>query len=123
MIHATAEQRHHHGLQTDSACALCDQHPEAISHLILGYVYIWEVWTLILQRHGWEQLVPRAEATFADWWLVSRQQVSWWRRGAFDTLVLLIARGLWLQRNTRVFDRRGVPPTILARELEDECTL
>jgi hypothetical protein len=60
-------------------------------------------------------------ASFTNWWLVSRKRVIKRRRKVFDSLILLIARGIWLQRNNRVFDRRMVAPATLACELENEC--
>jgi hypothetical protein len=59
----------------------------------------------------------------ADWWLASRKRVIKRRRKAFDSLVPLVARGIWLQRNSRVFDRSATAPVALARELESECAL
>jgi hypothetical protein len=40
--------------------------------------------------------------------------------GRLSTLVL-VSRGIWLQRNNRVFNCRAVQPTTLARDLESVC--
>jgi hypothetical protein len=101
----TTERRRRHGLQDDDSCALCDQVPETITHLLLGCVYSREVWTSFLPPFGWEALVPAPDASYTDWWLASRKRVIKRRRKAFDSVVLMVARCIWLQHNCRVFDR------------------
>jgi hypothetical protein len=44
----TAERRRRHDLQDGDSCALRDQEPETITHLLLGCVYSREVWTSFL---------------------------------------------------------------------------
>jgi hypothetical protein len=79
------------------------------------------VWTVVLQRFGWEARVPAPDASFVDWWLSARKLVVKRQRKAFDSVVLLVARGIWLQRNCRVFDRRSLLPVPLAEQLQEQC--
>jgi hypothetical protein len=111
------ERQHRHGLQDDDQCTLCDQGSETISHLLLGCVYIREVWTAFLLRFGWEARAPTPEAPFSEWWLAARKLVIKRRRKAFDSVVLLVARGIWLQHNCYVFDPRSLPPALLVEQL------
>jgi hypothetical protein len=39
-----------------------------------------------------------------DWWFRSHKTPPKGRRKAFDSLIFLVARGLWTQRNSRVFN-------------------
>jgi hypothetical protein len=60
-------------------------------------MYNYEVWTSFLQFFGWEALVPTPYASFADWWLALRKRVVKSRRKAFDSVVLMVARCIWIQ--------------------------
>jgi hypothetical protein len=46
---------------------------------------------------------PEEGDTLERWWSVSRARVGNTNRRKFDTLVILVARSLWKQRNARVF--------------------
>jgi hypothetical protein len=45
------------------------------------------------------------------------------RRSAFDSLCLLIARSLWLERNARVFNSLSRPAAVLDTAITDLGTL
>jgi hypothetical protein len=108
----TSDRHQRHGLQADSTCALCDQNPEYVRHLLLGCVYSREVWASILQSYGWEQLVLMPDSSFTDWWLALRKRVTKWRRKAFDSIVL-VSRCIWLQWDYCVFDHQSTLPPAL----------
>jgi hypothetical protein len=63
-------------------------------------------------------LVPTEEERFACWWVHVRKRVTSGRRRTFDSIVEVVARELWLQRNERIF--RGSSRAL--GELED-CIL
>jgi hypothetical protein len=44
-----------------------------------------------------------------EWWLAVRKRVTKAQRKAFDSMVLLIAWCVWLQRNTRVHNQAADP--------------
>jgi hypothetical protein len=83
----------------DGTCVFCLQHVEAIDHLILGCVYSREIWFLLLRKCGWPNLAPAAEEGIADWWLRSWELIPKLCHVLFDSLVLLIARTIWLERS------------------------
>jgi hypothetical protein len=99
----TFDRRHWHGLQADITCALCDKNPDLISHF-LGCVYNCEVWASFLHSCGWGQLVLMADSSFTDWWIASCKPVTKRRRKAFDSIIFLVSRCIWLQQNSSVFD-------------------
>jgi hypothetical protein len=109
------------GLQADNTCALCDQNLEYVSHLLLGCVYSREVWASFLQSCGWEQLISMADSSFVDWWLASHKLITKQRRKAFDSIVILVSRCIWLQQNSHVFDRQSTPPLALVHVVKSQC--
>jgi hypothetical protein len=114
----TGDRLQRHGLASDAHCALCSQHVEEIDHLLLACVYNREVWLIALQRWGWPHLALAVDAALIDWWLTVHEQVSKAHRPAFDSIVILMARSIWLQKNDRVFARTSLSPANLAHHIE-----
>jgi hypothetical protein len=106
----TAELRWLHGLADDDACALCSHAPETIDHLLVDCVVSRELWFKVLRRLDWHGLVPQQGARFIELWLRSHRRVARPRQRAFDSLVALVSRLIWLYRNDRVF--QGVSLTV-----------
>jgi hypothetical protein len=55
--------------------------------------------------------------TLVNWWLRSRDLVPLPRRAAFDSLVILVARQLWLECNDRIFHATACLPAQLIAKL------
>jgi hypothetical protein len=53
----------------------------------------------VLQPH------PLQEDSVADWWLARRKQVHKEQRKSFDSIITLLNRCIWKERNAKVFDR------------------
>jgi hypothetical protein len=81
------------------ALCLCSQEMERFDHLILTCIYSREFWYLILAKVGWSHIAPVATDTFVYWWLGAPKRVSKEHRKAFDSIVILVAWCLWVQRN------------------------
>jgi hypothetical protein len=79
--------------------------------MLLGCVYSRKVWARMLQSLGWGHVLPVADSSLGSWWVREGKRIAKPRRRAFDSLVLLVARKLWLERNGRVFNRNA---TLLA---------
>jgi hypothetical protein len=116
-----AERRARHGLQSDSTCALCSQEVESISHLLLGCVYSREIWYKVLRRFGWLAVVPTRSTWFALWWTATRRGIAKPRRKAFDSLAILVAWSIWLERNMRLFRRLSLPVSSCIHAILAEC--
>jgi hypothetical protein len=99
----TAEQLHHHGLNTSNVYALCAQEPEHIDHLIVKCVYAWETWRGVLHRCGWQLLMPNPQDNFTYWWLHSRKKVTKPCHRAFDSMVVCVVWNIWPHKNAHVF--------------------
>ncbi|WVZ88204.1 hypothetical protein U9M48_034749 [Paspalum notatum var. saurae] len=63
----TAERRRRHGLQVDDRCALCDQEPEQIDHLLLQCAFAREVCFKVFHPLFWDAVVPSSSALLMDW--------------------------------------------------------
>jgi hypothetical protein len=48
---------------------------------------------------GWHQFTALVGDNFVEWWLHSRKRVIKPRRKAFDSMIVLTAWSIWLQRN------------------------
>jgi hypothetical protein len=113
----TLERLRRHGLSSDSSCALCSQCDESINHLILSCVFSREVWVHELRSKGRQHVAPSDNSQLGDWWLDARKRIAKVRRRAFDSVVLLISRKLWLERNDRVFSRSQATPAALSHQI------
>jgi hypothetical protein len=49
----TSERLFRHGLRDDDSCALCNQGPETVDHLLTGCIFSREFWFKFLRRYGW----------------------------------------------------------------------
>jgi hypothetical protein len=101
-MHWTSEWLRRHGLRDDAACALYDQEPETIDHLLIHCSYSREVWFKVLSRCGWQRQTTNHGAGVVEWWLTARKRVSRSRRTAFDSRFRLVSWSIRLQRNARV---------------------
>jgi hypothetical protein len=101
----TSECLHRRGLASDASCALFSKAEESTDHLLLGCVFTTEVWARMLQPLGWQDLVPTVDSILGIWWVDARKKTAKPRRHAFDSLVMLVTRLVWLEQNDRVFNR------------------
>jgi hypothetical protein len=102
----TAERQRRHGLQDDDDCAFCSQLAESIGHLVVGCPFSREVCFKCFRRIGWHGMAPTARVDgFALWWLRTRKWLRRDHRKCFDSIVILVAWKLWLQRNVRISTR------------------
>ncbi|KAM0917213.1 hypothetical protein ACQ4PT_009646 [Festuca glaucescens] len=99
---------------------LCGIEDETLNHLLLQCCYARAIWFRILQRRQWDQRAPHADSILADWWPAAEQQLRARDRRRFNSLVLLVSRSLWLQRNARVFDRDEMPAHTLLEIVDSE---
>jgi hypothetical protein len=99
----TSECLQRYGLRNNGPCALCQQQAETLDHLIVACVFSRETWFKILWRCGWQHLTPTPTDLAVSWWIDARKRVSKPHRQAFDSLVLLVVRQIWLEHNSWAF--------------------
>jgi hypothetical protein len=98
----TSKRLHRHGLASDASCSLCSQAEESSDHLLLGYIFTREIWTWLLQWLGWHHAIPTADSILGIWWVDARKWIGKPHRRAFNSLVLLVTRSVWLEHNSSV---------------------
>ncbi|WVZ95115.1 hypothetical protein U9M48_040917, partial [Paspalum notatum var. saurae] len=105
------------GWPHNPTCQLCRQHPETAHHLIVECRYSRRIWEAIA---SWLSIAPLDPAS----WPNSKSVKQWWlmvdssavpKKGTCS-LLLLIVWQIWLERNTRTFQRRerSVPDLLAA---------
>jgi hypothetical protein len=82
---------------------MCTQSLEFIDHLLIYCVVSCEVWLNVLRHFGWHNLAPVTKEKLAEWWLRVRKHVPKARHKAFNSIVALVSRSLWLSRNACIF--------------------
>jgi hypothetical protein len=100
----TSDRRVRRGLhENPDACFTCLQGEDNVEHILAQCPYSRSVWVGCLHATGLHLREPEEGDTLERWWSVSRARVCNTNRRKFDTLVILVARSLWKQRNARVF--------------------
>jgi hypothetical protein len=116
----TADRLEERGLQNTPLCPLCCQEPETIEHLTLQCSFAREVWYRVLEPLNLHDRVPSADASLAIWWPSLSDAIPARHRKEVNSLVVLVARELWLERNARIFDRSATMPVDLVRRIAVE---
>ncbi|KAM0921177.1 hypothetical protein ACQ4PT_007069 [Festuca glaucescens] len=116
----SADRMARHGLTCHLTCPLCGIEDETLNHILLQCRYARAIWFRFLQRRQWEHLAPLADSAIVDWWPDAEQRLQAKDRKSFNSMVLLVSRSIWLQRNARVFDRDDMPAHTLLELVDSE---
>jgi hypothetical protein len=116
----SADRMARHGLTYHSICPLCGIEDETLNHILLQCRYARTIWFRFLQHRQWEHLASHADSALVDWWPDAEQRLRARDRCSFKSMVLLVSRSLWLQRNARVFDRDEMPAHTLLEIVDSE---
>jgi hypothetical protein len=107
----TADRLQLRGMPHPDVCPMCDQAQETIQHLLTACIFARQFWHTILAAIGLGHLTPTAdEENFADWWGKASHKVVKTRKKGLNSLIILGAWCLWLQRNRAVF--HGESPSL-----------
>jgi hypothetical protein len=107
----TADRRLRRGLTSHVICPLCDLYDETIGHLSLHCPFAQGVWSGLISRLGLPDITPGGDLSITDWWLQATARFARGDRKKANSVIMLILRSLWLERNSRVFERK---PTAMA---------
>jgi len=117
----TADRLTRKGLPHPVACPLCDQSDETLDHLLVSCVFSRQVWFIILQGFGLQDLAPQVgEPSFEEGWENINTRVSGQVKKGLNSIVILGAWTLWNHRNRYVFD--GAVPSLstIASHINEE---
>jgi hypothetical protein len=101
----TSERLQRHNLQNNGPCDLCSQETEMINHHLLQCSFSRDIWFRTLRFEGFQALAPSTLAVLPNWWSESRKAIPKPLRKGFDTMVVMICRQLWRERNARISDQ------------------
>lgn len=119
----TADRLARRGLQHPPRCPLCDQEPEDGEHLMVRCVFALEVWFAVLQQVGLQRYTPTPNTDTAQWWTTLVAATPKTQRKAINGLIILTARSIWLERNSRVFDHIASPRGAVCNRIRQEFAL
>ena len=102
---------------------LCCQEQETIDHITLQCSFAREVWFYVLSKHGLQRFTPEDDEDIAIWWPRVSGAVAKQNKKELNSLVILVAWELWLQRNAGVFDRNSSPPAVVCLRINESFQL
>jgi hypothetical protein len=94
--------------------------PETLDHLSLHCSYAQELWARVVAHLGLPNIVPALNVGINDWWLLASARVAKPQRKHLNSLVMLVLRALWMERNDRVFQGNSMQVAATASKVLDE---
>lgn len=103
----TADRLARRNLPNTTQCQLCCQVDEDATHMLLGCVFAREVWYNILLPLRLHRFTPDGTVPLSEWWPSITRAVPPRHRRGMNTTIAATLRFIWLERNSRVFDRKA----------------
>jgi hypothetical protein len=118
----TADRLARRGMDHPTACVLCCQEPDTGPHIALQCSFSREIWYHILLGYRLHRFTPTVDSELADWWSSLSDAVPKENRKELNALVtlVLVSRCIWLERNSRVFDKFATLPMPVIRRIKEE---
>jgi hypothetical protein len=88
-----------------ASCPHCDQANENINHLLISYVFVWQLWYNLLQN-----VVLKSLLSFDSWWSNVEVLMDGRATKGLNSLIILGSQTIWKHHNRLVFD--GVSPNL-----------
>ena len=119
----TADRLRKRGLQHPPLCPLCCQEEETAAHLTTQCSFSRQIWHGMLSTVGLQQHTPDVDTMPTEWWPGISSATPPRTRKEVNTLIILTARALWPERNSRVFDRFATISHEVQRKIVEEFEL
>jgi hypothetical protein len=113
----TTDRLERRGLEHPRECALCCQEPENADHISVQCCFAREAWYNLLLKFRLHRFTPGRTETLKEWWRRLSAAIPSVHRKEINALVILVTRCLWLERNSRVFDRFATLPGEFCRKI------
>jgi hypothetical protein len=97
------------GLNAPDNYVLCDQEPEDINHLVTRCVFAREFWHRFSSARGTADMTPMRFESVRQWWCSITSSMPRNKRKEKTVMAIPGMRRLWLERNSRTFDRKSSP--------------
>ena len=104
-------------------CPLCSAEDETMDHLTMKCTYAAVIWAGINARLGVALPSPDGHSSLAMWWPASVRALSRIDQKTANSLIMLVIRAIWLERNARVFEGQALPPGHVLESIIDEWSL
>lgn len=104
-------------------CMLYCQDTESANHLLLGCSFARQVWYSVLLLWRLHMFTPQAVDALTSWWPRLSAAVAGERKKEVNALVCCTLRMLWLERNSRVFDRIAAVESVVTSRARHEFAL
>jgi hypothetical protein len=111
------------GLPLHVICRLCSSADETLDHISLRCPYASSVWAGVFLRLDIWVVLPTPQATLPAWWPASIATMTRQDARAFNSLVMLVLRMIWLQRNALVFNAKSTPSALVIDAVVGEWNL
>ena len=122
----TADALQHHGWENNYFCALCMRNLETPLHLLTECPWTRRVWTALAADTHLAAIKPDSwgDVTSVSSWLQScRNRTPADKRKGTQSLILLAAWEIWMERNRRVFQQKELSVDLLVTRIRDEAIL
>jgi hypothetical protein len=101
-------------------CPLCGGADETIDHITLHCSFARGIWSGLVGRLHLPDITPTGVLGISDWWLQASRKFCVRERKETNSLIILVMRSLWLERNTRVFDDKRASAAAVMNLIADE---
>lgn len=114
----TADRLIRHGMAASAIYRLCSATDKTLNHLSLSCPFAVQVWAGVTHRVHSQLHLPDAE--LEEWWPNAVDALPAARRKEANSLIMLILRSIWIERNERVFNDRFSPASRVISVIVDE---
>jgi hypothetical protein len=104
-------------------CLLCDQRTETLNHLMVQCPTSRYIWYHTLEGFGLQRYTPQADSKFRVWWCGLNACQPKEKRLELAMLSIACCRRLWLDRNSRNFNRKTSTEETLIRLIREEISV
>jgi hypothetical protein len=116
----TADRLAKRGLPSLQVYSLCKTVGETLKHLSLHCPFALQVWSGTDAQIDLDIGLPTAEQDIGDCWTSIVDAMPIARRKEANSIIMLVLRSIWLERNARVFDGKEQPTALLTQSIVDE---
>jgi hypothetical protein len=92
---------------------------ETLDHLSLHRPYARQVWSATDAGLDFDLALPLVDQGIGEWWTSAVVPLPTNKHKEANSLIMLVLRSLWLERNARVFDRKERPARAVAMSVLD----
>ncbi|KAK1642151.1 hypothetical protein QYE76_059956 [Lolium multiflorum] len=101
-------------------CPLCGGADETIDHIMLHCGFACGIWSGLVARLHLPDITATGALAIWDWWPQASRKFGVRERTEVNSLIMLVMRSLWLERNARVFDGKRATVLTVMNLIADE---